>query len=330
MKAIICHALGPPEAAQLEDWPVPPMIPGSVRVAVKAAAVNYPDMLMVAGGYQFKPPLPFIPGMEAAGEVTDIADPQSAETPLSIGDPVMVQARFGAFAEQIVVPAPMVRPLPAGFTMEQGAAFRVGFQTAAVALMARGHLAEGETLLVHGAAGGVGLAAVALGKALGATVIATIGPVDAEAKAAAVQSAGADHVILRADTGFRDHVKALTDGAGADVIYDPVGGDVFDESMRCIAWGGRLLVIGFTSGRRPIAKVNHVLIKGCSVVGVRAGEFGRQDPAAAERVMTRLLALTQTHALRPHICDILPLSDAAAAMQRLADRRAIGKIVLRP
>ena len=317
----MCRALGAPEVLRIENVPPPALGPGQVRVRVRAAGVNFPDKLMIAGLYQHKPALPFIAGMEAAGEVIESAP----EVALAPGARVLVGARTGAFAEEMVVPAAAVKPLPAGFDFVHGAAFRVAFTTACVALVRRAALAPGETLLVHGAAGGVGLGAVQLGKVLGARIIATV---STEAKAAAVREAGADHVIVSA--AFRTEVKDLTRGAGADVIYDPVGGDVFDESLHCIAWGGRILVVGFADGRIPEAPVNLVLIKGCAVIGVRAGEFGRRDPQAAEENWRTLHALAEQGRITPRIHARLPLAEAARALNMLGNREVIGKVVLEP
>ncbi len=322
MRAVVCRALGPPGVLRLEDIDPPAMGPGRVRIAIRAAGVNFPDILMVAGGYQHKPPLPFVPGMEAAGEVIEVAADAKSWRP---GDKVIVRVRPGAFAEQAVVTPDRLLPMPSGYSFVQGAAFIVGNVTAYHALVDRGRLRAGETVLIHGASGGVGMAAVRLAKLLGAKVIATGGD---DGKLAAVKAAGADHVINVATGGFRDQVKALTGGAGADVIYDPVGGDVFDESLRCINWGGRLLVVGFAAGRIPEIPANYPLLKGCAVIGLRAGEHARRDPDAGRRNVETLLRHAEAGELAPHVHDVLPLARAAEALRMLVDRQVVGKLVL--
>ena len=305
---------------KLEDRVPPPPSRGEVKVRLRAASVNFPDILMVQGKYQLKPELPFSPGMEGAGDVVAVGEGVSRA---KAGDKVVLGARFGCYAEEIVVPEAAVRALPAGFDYAKGAAYPAAYLTAYVALVRRGLLQRGETLLVHGAAGGVGLAAVDLGKLLGATVIATA---SSEEKRAFLKSYGADHVL--ASSGFRDTVKELTGGRGADVIYDPVGGDVFDESVRCIGFDGRLLIIGFTSGRIPSVSVNMPLIKGFSVVGVRAGEYGRQFPAKGVENIRAIDAWASEGKIRPHVSASLPLERALDAMALLQSRKVIGKAVL--
>ncbi len=307
---------------QLETLDAAPLVPGSVCVRLRAASVNFPDILMIQGKYQYKPELPFTPGMEGAGDIVACGSDVSG---LSIGDKVVVGSKIGCFAEEIVVPASAVRPLPRGFSYEQGAAYPAAYLTAYVALVRRGNLQPGETLLVHGAAGGVGLAAVDLGKVLGARVIATA---STEEKRAFLKSYGADHVL--APQGFREEVKQLTQGNGANVVFDPVGGDVFDESVRCIAFDGRLLVIGFTSGRIPSVNVNMPLIKGFSVVGVRAGEYGRRFPERGAENLRSIAELASSGRIRPHVCATFPLERTRDAMRLLEERRVIGKVVVSP
>lgn len=307
-------------SVRLEDIVLPSPAKGEVKVRLRAASVNFPDILMVQGKYQHKPQLPFTPGMEGAGDVVEVGEGVTAFKP---GDRVIVGGKEGCFAEEIVLPAVAVRSLPEGVSYEHGASFRAAYLTAYVALVRRGMLQKGETLLVHGAAGGVGLAAVDLGKILGATVIATA---STEEKRAFLKSYGADHVL--APSGFREQVKALTQGRGADVIYDPVGGDVFDESTRCIAFDGRLLIIGFTSGRIPVVDANMPLIKGYSVVGVRAGEYGRRFPERGAENLRAVTELAASGKIRPHVCARFPLDRALEAMAMLQTRRVIGKVVL--
>lgn len=274
-RAVVCHEYGPPETLRLEEVTRAPLAAGQVRVVLHAAGINFPDVLMVAGQYQLKPPLPFTPGVEAAGEVVEVAGVDG----IKAGDRVMVKARFGCYAEEIVVAPEQLAPLPENFDFAQGATFLAAHGTAYHALVDRARIAPGETLLVHGAGGGVGLAAVELGKVLGATVIAAA---SGEDKLAVAKARGADHLVLYGREPFRDAVKRITDGRGADVVFDPVGGAVFEDSLRCIAWGARLLVVGFTGGI-GLARTNLVLIKGASVLGVRAGEAARSGarPCAA-------------------------------------------------
>ena len=324
MKAVVCRELGPPSVLRLEELPDPILEPQQVRIRLRAAAVNFPDILMVAGGYQHKPPLPFVPGFEAAGEVVECGAAVETAKP---GDRVIVHLRTGGYADEAVADAGSVLPMPATYGFEEGAAFLVGYSTAYVALVLRGRLTAGEALLVHGAAGGVGLAAVELGKHLGARVIAVVSSAE---KAVAAREAGADDTIDPASGRLRDAVRDLTDGRGADVIYDPVGGDAFDESSRCIAWGGRLLVVGFASGRIPVLPANLALLKGCSVVGVRAGEFARRNPERGAEAYRDLLRLAEAGALRPRVYRTLALADFEAAMALVTERRVIGKVVIKP
>jgi len=320
-KAMVVRALSDDlSTLKLEERAVAPPGPGEVRVRLRAASVNFLDILMVQGKYQLKPELPFSPGMEGAGDVVSTGEGVTRVKP---GDKVVVGARFGCYAEEIVVAEGALRALPAGFDFAKGAAYPAAYLTAYVGLVRRGALQAGETLLVHGAAGGVGLAAVDLGKLLGARVIATA---SSEEKRGFLKSYGADHVL--APSGFREAVKELTGGRGADVIYDPVGGDVFDESVRCIAFDGRLLVIGFTSGRIPSVSVNMPLIKGFSVVGVRAGEYGRQFPAKGVENIRAIDAWAAAGKIRPHVCATFPLERALEAMAMLQNRKVIGKVVL--
>lgn len=309
---------------QLVELPALPCGPGQVRVRVRAAALNFPDLLMAQGLYQLKPPLPFVAGMECAGEVVEIG---AGVAGLSVGDPVCHSTRFGAFAEQIVGDAASMRPLPSGFTLAEGAAYATTALTAWVALLRRGELRRGETLLVHGAAGGTGIAAVQLGRHLGATVIATG---RSAAKLEAARAAGAHHVVVLEPgaANLRDEVLALTGGAGADLVFDPVGGDVFDATLRCIAWGGRLLVVGFAGGRIATLPTNLALIKGFALIGVRAGEHGRRDPAAGEHSRQAIEALAARGVFRPHIGARFGFEQLPDAYRALAGGQVPGKIVI--
>ncbi len=324
----LCHAISEDIATlKLEECELADPGPDEVQVRVMACSVNFPDLLMIQGKYQFKPPLPFAPGGEVAGDVSAIG---SNVADCNVGDRVITGARYGGFAEAINVPQEAIKPIPGNLSYEKAASYSTAYLTAYVALKIRGSLKTGETLLVHGATGGVGMAAVDIGKYMGATVIATGGT---DEKLSIVKSRGADHVLNYTLPdgslgGFREKVKQLTDGKGADVIYDPVGGSVFDESMRCINWGGRILTIGFTSGVWPKAAVNHILIKQISVIGVRAGEIGRRDPELGLRTRKELYQLLKDGAIDPYVCAGFPLEQAVEAMKMLEERKVIGKVVV--
>jgi len=317
MKAIVCVELGGPEQLVLKEVESPKPGPGQVKVGLRAHGVSFVDVLMVAGQYQVKRELPFIPGSESAGVVLETGpDVEHVTT----GARVMVS---GGFAEEVVVAAPKVTLLPAAVDFDVAAAFRANYATAYYGLQ-RGRLAAGEVLLVHGAAGGVGLAAVDVGKLLGATVIATA---STEEKLAVCRRMGADHVINYTQ-GFREQVKELTDGRGADVIYDPVGGDVFDESMRCIAPFGRILIVGFTSGRPAAAKTNHLLIKDAEAIGFTIGALSKLDPERERLNAAVLMGWLAAGRIKPHISHRLPLAKAGEALALVRDRKVIGKAVL--
>lgn len=322
-EALVCRRLDADLAGLAPDrLALAPLGEGAVRVRIHAAALNFPDLLMCAGGYQFKPPLPFAPGMEGAGEIEAVGPGVDAAR---VGERVSFGCRHGALARRIVLPVNDLQPWIEGFDAAEAAAWRVGALTAYVALVRRADLQPGETLLVHGATGGMGQAAVQLGRHLGATVIAT-GTGAARLQVAA--DLGAHHLIDLAQGGFRERVKSLTEGRGADVVFDPVGGDVFDESIRAIAWGGRLLVIGFASGRIGRVDANLPLIKGFSIVGVRAGEYGRRDPARGAQNLVEIERLARAGVLRPHIGARFPFERALEAMRTLAGRQVAGKVVV--
>ena len=321
MRALICRDLSDDiGTVKIEDLPRRALTEGEVRIAMRAASVNFPDILMIQGKYQHKPPLPFTPGMEGAGEVIEIGP---GVTNVAVGDGVVGGLRTGGFAEEAIAQASAVRRIPKGMDFVAAAAYPAAYLTAYVALVRRGNLQAGETLLVHGASGGVGLAAVDLGLHFGAKVIATA---SSDEKRNFLSLRGA-HLVLPSN-GFREEVKAFTDGRGADVIYDPVGGDVFDESVRCIGFDGRLLVIGFTSGRIPEISVNMPLIKGFSVVGVRAGEYGRKFPDRGRDNLDAIDALAEAGVIRPYVCQTFPLDQAVEAMAMLQTRKVIGKVVV--
>ena len=322
MRAVVCSALGGPDVLELQERPDPgPPGPGQVLVRTRAWGVNYVDVLMCRGGYQLKPDPPFVPGLEAAGDVLAVGD---GVDHWQAGDRVITSHRPGAFQDLHLLPTEKLWPLPERFDYAEGAAFRSAAMTAYHSLVDRGRLESGETVLAHGATGGVGLAAVQLAKALGATVIATGGNAE---KLKTVSAMGADYV-LPAEERFRDAVKELTGGKGVNLVYDPIGGDVFDESTRCLAWEGRIIVVGFVSGRAAEAKTNHLLIKGASVIGIRAGEGTRQNPARGARAKAALLAFAESGALTPHISHRFPLSEAANAFRAIDARAVIGKAVL--
>lgn len=323
MRVILCRELGAPGMLTVEERPDPEPGMGEVLVRQEAWGVSYVDALMVAGGYQLKPDLPFVPGLEAAGTVVATGWGSDGFEP---GDRVVVSHRPGAFAELAAVTFDRVRPAPPELDMAEAAIFRSAYHTALHALLQRGRLAPGESVLVLGAAGGVGMAAVHCAKRLGAQVIAAAA---GEEKLAALRRQGAD-VVIDYREGFRAAVLAATGGRGADVVYDPVGGDAFDEALRSTAWGGRILSIGFASGRWPVAKVNHVLIKGIEVIGVRAGEAARRNPNLPEETWRYLTRWVCEDGLRPHIGRRIPFSRAAEALQLVLDRKVIGKAVLVP
>jgi NADPH2:quinone reductase len=324
MRALVVETLSEDfSGCAVRDVPTPQPGPGEVLVRVKAASVNFPDLLMTKGEYQFKPPLPFTPGLDLAGEVAALGE---GVTGWSLGDAVVGGARLGGFAEYAVLSAQALKPKPARLSFAEAAAYGAAYLTAYVALVRRARLEPGEWVLVHGAAGGVGLAAVDLAKALGARVIAASA---SDAKLAEIERLYAPDAVVNVTEGFKDKVKAIT-GRGANVIYDPVGGDVFDESVRCIAFDGRLLVIGFTSGRIPNVSVNMPLIKGFSVMGVRAGEYGRQFPDKGRENAEAIWTMADQGVIRPHVHAELPLDRWRDAFNLLAQRQVVGKAVIRP
>ena len=323
MKALVCRALTDDfSALALEDVSLPAPAPDEVRIRIRAAGVNFPDLLMTQGKYQHKPDVPFVVGGERAGDVVAVG---SSVRGILIGDRVVGGGLTGGFAEECNLPSAALRHIPDGIGFAEVAAFTTAYLTSYVSLVRRAQLQPGETVLVHGAAGGVGLAAVDLGRVLGARVIATA---STEEKRKFLAEFGADYALP--SSGFRDRVKELTGGRGADVIYDPVGGDVFDESTRCIAFNGRLLVVGFTSGRIPSVSANIPLIKGFSVVGVRAGEYSRRFPEQGRENIAAIDRLLAEGKIRPHIGARFPLSQAVNAMRTLAERKIIGKAVIEP
>lgn len=326
MKAWVVRELGGPETLRLED--VEPTEPrnGDVRIKVRAAAINFPDVLMVAGAYQTKPDLPFVPGVEVSGEVAHA----SAESGFKTGDRVTALLDSGGlmrggYAELTEASPQSVTRIPDAMSFDDAAAFTLVYQTGWFGLHRRARLQRGETLLVHAGAGGVGSAAIQLGKTAGAKVIATAG---SDEKLEVCTKLGADHAINYKTQDFVEEVKKLTGGRGADVIYDPVGGDVFDRSTRCIAFEGRIVVVGFTSGRIPQIPANHVLIKNYSVVGLHWGLYLRRAPELIGPAMNDLFALYADGRIKPHISARMPLAEAPAALALVAGGKSTGKVVL--
>ena len=323
MKAVLCKQYGPPESLVVEDLPSPRAGPGEVVVSVKAASLNFPDVLIIQNKYQFKPPLPFSPGSELAGIVKEAGPEVSAFKP---GDRVMAFTTYGAFAEEVKVDAARLLPMPRGMEFDIAAAFLLAYGTSEHALGDRAGLRPGETLLVLGAAGGVGLAAVEIGKALGARVIACA---SSEEKLAVCRQHGADAGIDYAHEDLRERIKALTGGQGADVVYDAVGGPYSEPTFRSIAWRGRHLVVGFAAGEIPKLPLNLALLKGASVVGVFWGDFVRREPARFAATLERLGRWYEEGRLHPHVSRTFALGDAAQALKLMAARQVTGKVVLR-
>lgn len=324
MKALLCKEFGPPESLVLEDIPAPSCGLSEVRIGVHAAGVNFPDTLIIQGKYQFQPPFPFAPGGEVAGEVLEVG---SEVTHVSVGDRVFAMVGWNGFAEEAVAPGPACIKMPEGMDFETAANFALAYGTTYYALVQRGRLQAGETLLVHGATGGVGTAAIEVGQCLGARIVATGGSAD---KLKAIQERySLEHVInYREADSLKDAVKAVTGGVGADVIYDPIGGHVFEQSLRCINWDGRLLVVGFASGDIPAAKANVILLKSCSVVGVFWGAFAAREPEQNRQNLETLLQWYGEGKIRPWITQRYPLAEGGRAIQALMDRTVVGKAVV--
>lgn len=322
MKAVLCKAFGPAETLVLEE--VANLEPKKTEVVldVHAAGVNFPDSLIIEGKYQFKPPFPFSPGGEAAGVISAVGEKVSQ---FKVGDRVMALTGWGSFAEQVAVPAYNVLPMPTGMDFTTAAAFSMTYGTSMHALKQRGNLQAGETLLVLGASGGVGLAAVEIGKAMGATVIAAASSAE---KLAVAKAAGADHLINYSEQSLKGELKNLTKGQGVDVIYDPVGGALFEEAFRSIAWNGRMLVIGFASGEIPALPANLPLLKGAALIGVFWGAFAQRQPQDNVANFQQLFAWYAEGKLKPLVSQTFALEKAGAAIDTLARRQAVGKLVV--
>ncbi len=322
MKAMVCEAFGGPEVLALRDVPDPPPPgPGEIQVRIEARGVQYVDVLMLAGKYQFRPEPPFIPGSEAAGVVVSVG---AGVTQFRVGDQVMSRHSLGACAERGNAKVELCDHVPAGMSLEAAGVFRGAYATAYHALLQRGRMQPGEWVLVHGAAGGIGIAAIQVAKLFGAKVIATASTED---KRSACREEGADHAIDY-QGGFIDRVKELTGGRGVDIVYDPIGAQVADESLRCLAWCGRLLILGFLGGGPTNIRSNYLLIKGIEAIGVRIGGLNEANPELAIANMKALTELAAQGKLKPRISHRFPLAQAAEAMQAVIDRKVIGKAVL--
>lgn len=323
MKAWVVDQWTDPEGMQLKDVPVPEPGSGEALIRVKAAAVNFFDALQIAGKYQHKPDFPFTPG----GEVAGIVEKAPAGSRLKEGSRVMAMVPSGGYAEYCVANQLGVAPIPDSMPFDEAAAFPIVYQTSYFGLVHRAHLKDGERLLVHAGAGGVGSAAIQIGKALGAKVIATAG---SEEKLDVCRDLGADHALNYKDDGWQERVLEITAGHGADVIYDPVGGDIFDLSLKCIAWEGRLVVIGFASGRIPEVKVNRVLLKNIAIVGLHFGEYRKHNPQLIVQSLFELFKLYEEGRVKPLVSKTYSLEEAPQAMRDIAGRSSHGKLIIEP
>jgi NADPH2:quinone reductase len=322
MKAVVCEAFGGAEVLALREVPDPPPPgPGELQVRIEARGVQYVDVLMLAGKYQLRPEPPFIPGSEGAGEVVAIGPGVTGFKP---GDRVMSRHRLGGFAQLGNAKAEDCDLIPSAMSLEEAAVFRNVYHTAYHALLQRGRLKPGDWVLIHGAAGGIGLPAIQIAKLYGAKVIATA---STEGKRAVCLEEGADHAIDY-QAGFRDKVMELTGGRGVDIVYDPVNGSTFEESLRCLAWSGRILILGFLGGAPALARTNYLLIKGIEAIGVRIGGLSEAHPEVADANIKTLVELAGQGKLKPRIWRRFPLEAAADAIQALIDRKVIGKAVL--
>jgi NADPH2:quinone reductase len=322
MKAVLCRQFGPPESLVIEDLPSPVAGAGEVVISVRAASLNFPDVLIIQNKYQFKPPLPFSPGSELSGVVKDVGEGVKG---FKRGDRVIAFTTYGAFAEEVKVEAARLVPMPDGMDFNSAAAFLLTYGTSDHALRDRGALKSGETLLVLGAAGGVGLAAIEIGKAIGARVIACASSAE---KLDVCRQHGADAGINYASDDMREKIKELTDGKGADVVYDPVGGPYSEPALRSTAWRGRFLVVGFAAGDIPKIPLNLTLLKGCSIVGVFWGDFARREPKAFAESIGQLGKWFREGKLKPHVSQTFPLAKAVDALKLMAGRKVKGKVVL--
>jgi len=324
MKAVVCKAWGLPDSLVVEELADPVPGPGQVALEVRAAGVNFPDVLIIQGKYQFKPELPFTPGSELSGVVRALGEGVSG---FQVGDKVIAFTPTGAFAQHIVVPAQALMPMPPGMDFDTAAAITLTYGTSHHAVVDRAALKEGETMLVLGAAGGVGLAAIEIGKALGARVIAAA---SSDEKLAVCRAHGADATINYTTEDLRDAIKAATGGKGPDVIYDPVGGIYAEPAFRSIGWRGRYLVVGFANGEIPKLPLNLTLLKGASLMGVFWGEFAKREPKANMGAMRQLMGWMAEGKIRPHISGRYTLEQTAQALNDMAARKVTGKVVIKP
>ncbi|MEO8004620.1 MAG: NADPH:quinone oxidoreductase family protein [Betaproteobacteria bacterium] len=322
MKAVLCKVYGLPGSLVIEDVPSPKAKAGEVVVSVKACGVNFPDTLIIQGKYQFKPELPFSPGGEVAGVVKEVGE---GVTRVKVGDRVIAFNTWGGFAEEMVVEADRTIPMPSAMDFVSASAFVLTYGTSYHALKDRADIKAGETLLVLGASGGVGLAAVQIGKALGARVIAAA---SSEEKLKICRDNGADETINYGSEDLRGRIKALTGGKGVDVVYDPVGGPYSEPALRDMAWNGRFLVVGFAAGEIPKVALNLTLLKGCSIVGVFWGSFTRNEPEHNRENNWELMAMYAAGQVKPHIHAVYPLEKAAEALNEMINKRVAGKVVL--
>ena len=322
MKALLCTRFGPPEFLEVQDLPSPTAGPGEVVISVKAASVNFPDFLIIQNKYQFKPEPPFSPGSELTGVVKEVG---SGVTGVAPGDRVLAFTTFGAFREEVKTEPGRIIPLPAGMDFNTGAAFLLTYGTMDHGLRDRGALKAGETVLVLGASGGIGIASIEIAKALGARVIACAS--DAQ-RLEACRQHGADETIDYSSENLRERIKALTKDRGVDVVVDPVGGPYTEPALRSCAWRGRLLVVGFAAGEIPKIPLNLTLLKGCSIVGVFWGDFLRREPAAFAASVSQLAQWYAAGKLQPHITATYPLDRAAEAIALMGARKVVGKVVV--
>ena len=322
MKAIVCKTYGPPENLVLEEIDDPVAAENEAVVQIYSASLNFPDGLQIQGKYQFQPPMPFTPGSEVGGIITSVG---AGIQDFSVGERVMATPGIGGLAEQVAVKADGLRKIPDSMDFKTAAGFAMIYTTSYYALKQRAQLQPGETLLVLGASGGVGLAAVELGKLMGAKVIAAA---SSDEKLDFVNRLNPDALLNYGDGELKERVKELTGGAGADVIYDPVGGDLFDQSCRCINWNGRLLVVGFASGRIPQYKANLALLKGSSMVGVFLGRFRKEDPAEYEKNFAELLGMYDAGKLKPIVTESFAMTDFVDAFNVFTERKVMGKVTL--
>ena len=322
MRAMLCREFGPPEILTMGELEEPAVGSGEVKIEVHSVGLNFPDTLMIAGKYQSQPPFPFAPAIESAGILTEVGE---GVTHLEVGDRVMADHGCGGCAEYVVAHADRTYRIPDTMPFDHAAGFPITYGTTYHALLDRARIKPGEVLLVHGAAGGVGLNAVELGKLFGAMVIGTVG---SDEKIDVVKRYGADHVINYTTSNFKDIIKELTGGQGADVIYDPVGGDVCEQSLRCINWNGRLLIVGFASGRIAELKANLVLLKGCSVVGIFWGDFATRSVVENRANFAAMFDLYREGKINPHVSKHFPLEETTEALNFILSRRSTGKVII--